>query len=110
ELYVAGIKGGSNTSTKGLLSVLWKPPEAKTETVKLSDYETTRASSAEEKAQKLAFETQLRIVYRGDVQEQQAKLQMQSIIASYKQFNSTYLNGFEAKRVLDDPFLVAHYR
>jgi hypothetical protein len=35
---------------------------------------------------------------------------MQSIIASYKQFNSTYLNGFEAKRVVDDPFLVAHYR
>jgi hypothetical protein len=109
ERYVAGIKGGGS-STKGLLSVLWKPPESKSEGTKLSDHETTRASAAEEKAQKLAFETQLRIVYRGNVHEQQAKLQMQSIIASYKQFNSTYLNGFEAKRVLDDPFLVAHYR
>ena len=109
ERYIAGIKGGSTTSTKGLMSLLWKPPEVKTEGVKLSDYETTRASAAVEKTQKLAFETQLRIVYRGNVQDQQAKLQMQSIVASYKQFNSTYLNGFEAKRILDDPFLVAHY-
>mgnify|MGYP007001773098 CR=1 FL=1 len=35
---------------------------------------------------------------------------MQSSVASYKQFNSTYLNGFEAKRIIDDPFLIAHYR
>jgi hypothetical protein len=110
ERYIAGIKGGGGASTKGLLSVLWKPPESKTEAVKLSDYETTRASAAQEKAQKLAFETQLRIVYRGNVHEQQAKLQMQSIIASYKQFNSTYLNGFEAKRVVDDQGIVARYR
>jgi len=110
ERYVAGIKGGGGTSTKGLMSLLWKPPETKAETPKLSDYETTRTSAAQEKAQKLAFETQLRIVYQGNTSEQQAKLQMQSIIASYKQFNSTYLNGFEAKRVIDDPFLVAHYR
>lgn len=110
EKYIAGIKGGGGTSTTGLMSALWKPPEVKTEAVKLSDYETTRASAAQEKSQKLAFETQLRIVYRGNTTMQQAQLQMQSIIASYKQFNSTYLNGFEAKRVLNDPFLVAHFR
>jgi hypothetical protein len=110
ERYIAGIKGGGGSSTTGLFSVLWKPPETKNETVKVSDFETTRASAAQEKSQKLAFETQLRVVYRGKVPEQQAKLQMQSIIASYKQFNSTYLNGFEAKRVADDQFLVAHYR
>jgi hypothetical protein len=110
ERYIAGIKNQSGTSSTGLMSALWKPPEIKSETVKISDYEQTRASAAEEKSQKLAFETQLRIVYRGNTSIQQAQLQMQSIIASYKQFNSTYLNGFEAKRVLNDPFLVAHYR
>jgi len=110
EKYIAGIKGGGGTTTTGFASMLWKPPEVKTESVKLSDYETTRASAAQEKTQKLAFESQLRIVYRGNTTEQQAKLQMQSIVASYKQFNSTYLNGFEAKQVRDDPFLVAHYR
>lgn len=110
ERYISGIKNQGGASTTGLMSALWKPPEVKNDTVKLNDYEQTRASSAEEKSQKLAFETQLRIVYRGHTGVQQAQLQMQSIIASYKQFNSTYLNGFEAKRVLDDPFLIAHFR
>jgi hypothetical protein len=110
EKYIAGIKSGAGTTTTGLMSALWKPPEVKTETVKISDYESTRASAAQEKSQKLAFETQVRIVYRGNTSVQQAQLQMQSIIASYKQFNSTYLNGFEAKRVADDSYLVAHYR
>lgn len=109
ERYVAGIKGGGMKTT-GLMSALWKPPEVTAETVKLTDADTTKASAAQDKAQKLAFETQLRIVYRGNASDQQAKLQMQSIIASYKQFNSTYLNGFEAKKVVDDPFLVAHFR
>lgn len=110
ERYISGIKNQSGSGTTGLMSVLWKPPEAKDAAVKLTDYQQTRASAAEEKTQKLSFETQLRIVYRGNTTLQQAQLQMQSIIASYKQFNSTYLNGFEAKRVLNDPFLVAHFR
>lgn len=110
ERYISGIKNQSGTSTTGIMTALWKPPEVKSETVKLTDYQTTRASAAEEKTQKLSFETQLRIVYRGNTSVQQAQLQMQSIIASYKQFNSTYLNGFEAKRVLNDPYLIAHFR
>lgn len=110
EKYIAGIKGGGGTKTVGLMSALWKPPEVQTESVKLSDFDTTKASAAQDKAQKLAYETQLRIVYRGKTNVQQARLQMQSIIASYKQFNSTYLNGFEAKKVADDPFLIAHFR
>lgn len=110
ERYVAKMKGQTTSSTMGLLSVLWAPPGSKSEAVKLTDAQQTRINSAEEKTQKLGFETQVRIVYRGNVPKQQAQLQMQSIVASYKQFNSTYLNGFEAKRILDDPFLVAHYR
>ena len=110
ERYIAKMKGQSSTTTTGLLSVLWAPPESKNETVKLTDAQQTRINSAEEKTQKLGFETQVRIVYRGNAPKQQAQLQMQSIVASYKQFNSTYLNGFETKRIIDDPFLVAHYR
>lgn len=110
ERYISRTKGGGGTTTTGLMSALWKPPETKTEAPKLADYEQTRISAAEEKSQKLAFETQLRIVYRGNSGLQTGQLQMQSIIASYKQFNSTYLNGFETKRIADDQFLVAHYR
>lgn len=110
ERYVARMRGQGSTTTTGMLSVLWAPPETKSEAARLSDDQQTRVSAAEQKTQKLAFETQVRIVYRGNTPKQQAQLQMQSIVASYKQFNSTYLNGFESKRVIDDPYLIAHYR
>jgi hypothetical protein len=94
----------------GLMSALWKPPEDTTSAVKLADYEQTRASGAEEKSQKLAFETTVRIVYRGAASGPQARLHMQSIIASYKQFNTTYLNGFETKQISENTLLVDQYR
>jgi len=110
ERYVAGLRGKSSSSATGMMSALWKPPESKTEAAKLTDYEQIRAGGAEEKSQKLAFETSVRIVYRGHAPIAQARLHMQSIIASYKQFNTTYLNGFEAKRVAHDDYLLAQYR
>lgn len=111
ERYLAGLKGGHSTTASGLVKMLWAPPDAAhSQPAKLAEYEQLRASGAEDKSQKIAFECQVRVVYRGSVNEQVAKLRMQSIIASYKQFNTTYLNGFEAKRIIDDPFLVAHYR
>jgi hypothetical protein len=94
----------------GLMGALWAPPTPKTETAKPTEYESVRAKGAEEKSQKLAFETQLRVVYRGHVDAHQARMKLQSIIASYKQFNTTYLNGFEQKRVTSDPLIPALYR
>ncbi|HEY9712834.1 MAG TPA: hypothetical protein V6C72_05155, partial [Chroococcales cyanobacterium] len=110
ERYIAGLRGKSSSSTSGLLSALWAPPATKTEAAKMTEYEQTRATAAEEKSQKLAFEAQVRIVYRGQTPMHQAKLRMQSIVASYKQFNTTYLNGFEQKRIIDDPLLVGYYK
>lgn len=110
ESYISGLRNKSANVTTGMMSALWKPPEVKTETGKLTDYEQVRASGAETKSQKLAFETVVRIVYRGHTPGPQAKLHMQSIIASYKQFNTTYLNGFEQKRVMNDPYKLAEYR
>src|SRR6185312_8274298 len=69
-----------------------------------------RAGGAEDKSHKLAFETSLRIIYRGNVTAHQASLRMQSIIASYKQFNTTYLNGFQEARITHDTGAVKHYR
>jgi hypothetical protein len=110
ERYIAKVKGGSKTSMTGLVSALWTPPTAKTEASKPAEYESVRAKGAEEKSQKLAFETQLRVVYRGHGDMNQARLRLQSIIASYKQFNTTYLNGFEQKRISSDPLLLGLYR
>lgn len=110
ERYVAKMRGQSSMTTTGMFSVLWAPPETKLESAHLTDDQQTRVNAAEQKTQKLAFETQVRIVYRGNTHKQQAMLQMQSIVASYKQFNSTYLNGFEVRRVADDPLVVFNYR
>lgn len=112
ERYVAGLrgktKGGSGAS---LLSALWAPPtEAKPQAASLTEYEQARASGAEEKSHKLAFESSVRIVYRGHAPLQQAKLRLQSIIASYKQFNTTYLNGFDQRSITESPALLDAYQ
>ncbi|HWT56054.1 MAG TPA: type IV secretion system DNA-binding domain-containing protein [Candidatus Microsaccharimonas sp.] len=110
ERYAAGLRGKSSSSGSGMLTALWTPPESKSEAVKLTDYEQLRASSAEAKTQKLAFETTVRVIYRGHALSPQARLHMQSIIASYKQFNTTYLNGFEQRQVSSNMAVVQAYR
>ncbi len=112
EHYISGQKNRTSKTTIGvgsLASALWTPPDLKTETTQLTDYEQTRVSAAEEKSQKLAFETVLRIVYKGNITGPEAQLRLQSIIASYKQFNTTYLNGFEQSKVVDRQ-VEAYYR
>jgi len=112
ERYISGLRGGGSRSGPGtLLTALWAPPDHKGSEggAKLAEYEQARASGAEDKSHKLAFEANLRIVYKGNAPQQQAKLRLQSIVASYKQFNTTYLNGFEQARLSEDPAAVSHY-
>ena len=112
ERYIAGVRGKTKAGNPAvLLTALWTPPEQKgAEPAKLTEYEQLRANGAETKSQKLAFEVALRIVYRGNAPLPTAQLRMQSILASYKQFNTTYLNGFEQKRIVQDSYLLSQYR
>ncbi len=96
ERYIATMKG---SGSGGLTKALWTPPEGSTQP-KLAEHQTARISAAETKAQKLGYDVCVRIVYAGQSSEAEAKMRLQSIIASYKQFNSTYLNGF-ASRFID---------
>lgn len=111
ERYIAKMRGGGGGGMGNLLGALWAPPGTAGggQANKPADYETTRIGGAEEKSQKLAFEMAVNIVYRGNVHVTQARLRMQSIVASYKQFNTTYLNGFETKRVHTDQSAPAKY-
>ncbi|CAN5140670.1 hypothetical protein BH09PAT3_BH09PAT3_0570 [soil metagenome] len=112
EHYVAGLRGKTKSvaNPTAVLGALWaQPEEGKSEKAQLTEYETSRAGAAEEKSHKLAFESSLRIVYRGSAPINHAKLRLQSIIASYKQFNTTYLNGYEQKRINEDPQLLLQY-
>ena len=85
----------------GVLGALWRPPEAgdysstATEVkVELSERDKTRIAKAEEKATKLGYEVKIRLAYLGQT-EIDAKLNMQALVGTFKQFNSTNLNGFK---------------
>ncbi len=109
EQYAGRIRGATKTNTTGLVSALWAPPEARTDTPKLAEYESARANAAEEKSHKLAYEVTVRIVYRGTSQPQ-ARMRLQAITSSFKQFNTTYLNGFAQRPFTGSEFDVEQYR
>lgn len=97
-------RGGSTTTGNGLawaaqsLEALWHSPESgpggTTTAPELSERDKSRITEAETKSQKLGYQVKIRLAYLGDDQVT-AKMQMQSIVGAFKQFNSTNLNGFK---------------
>ncbi len=80
------------------LGALFRPPEGGTATpvtVELSERAKTQVEKAEEKATKLGYEVKIRLVYLGSDQ-MDAKLNMQALVGTFKQYNSTNLNGFKS--------------
>ena len=80
-----------------VIAALWRPPEGGTEqpvTVELSERDKTRIAKAEEKATKLGYSVKIRLAYVGQ-DEVNAKLNMQALVGTFKQYNSTNLNGFK---------------
>ena len=61
--------------------------------MELSERAKTQIAKAEEKATKLGYEVKIRLAYLGS-SEVDAKLNMQALVGTFKQFNSTNLNGF----------------
>ncbi len=78
------------------IGALFRPPEGTAPaTVELSDRTKTQISKAEEKAEKLGYEVKIRLAYLGNDQTD-AKLNMQALVGTFKQYNSTNLNGFKS--------------
>lgn len=96
NLFGAG-SGGAGQYFAGLLEALWAPPKQGEESKpkELSDRNKTRIAEAEKKATKLGYQVKIRIAYLGG-SAATAKLRMQGIVGTFKQFNSTNLNGFKA--------------
>lgn len=96
----------------GLLAALWQPPEAGSggsSLKELSDRDKTRIAEAEKKATKLGYQVQIRIAYLGESQTN-AKLRLQALVGTFKQFNSTNLNGFRQGKMSLDKEDLAKYR
>jgi len=80
------------------IEALWKPPEQTatgSTAPELSERDKTRISEIENKSVKLGYQVKIRIAYLG---ENQAipKQRMQALVGTFKQFNSTNLNGFKS--------------
>lgn len=109
ERWVKSIKAGSVSlfSNGGgfrwliqALGALWQPPTAEsgiTAVKELSDRDKTRISEAEKKATKLGYQVKIRLAYLGE-STANAHLRMQAIVGTFKQFNSTNLNGFKMSK------------
>lgn len=89
--------GGGGKWLAGLFEALWSPPEqgAANKPAEISERNKTRVVEAEKKATKLGYQVKIRIAYLGESQTD-AKLRMQGIVGTFKQFNSTNLNGFKS--------------
>lgn len=106
DKWISSVKKGKSKSIDlgsfqwwfGILSALWKPPtegdKAKSGPSEMSERDKTRTSEAEKKATKLGYEVKIRLAYLGESTDS-ARLRMQAIVGSFKQFNSTNLNGFK---------------
>ncbi|HET8883989.1 MAG TPA: type IV secretion system DNA-binding domain-containing protein [Candidatus Saccharimonadales bacterium] len=97
----------------GLFEALWRPPEQGTgaggTAKELSERDKTRLAEAEKKATKLGYQVKIRLAYLGE-SESNAKLRMQAIVGTFKQFNSTNLNGFRMTKTSFRKEDLAHYR
>lgn len=115
--YVARVKsgmirsGGHNATYYALrtLEALWKPPEDAAKAPEVSERDKGRIAEIEKKSIKLGYQVKVRITYLGHDQ-QTARLRMQGIVGSFKQYNSTNLNGFQIKSPTYDNDGVAQYR
>jgi len=95
--------GGSGASAVSyaaqVFGALAKPPapgEGTAAAPELSERDKTRVTSIQEKSTKLGYQVKIRILYAGHDQHT-ARLRLQALVGAFKQFNTTNLNGFEAK-------------
>lgn len=103
--YVEQIKKGSLINFGGgkgmsfvsqLFGLLWKPPEnggGSAVTREISEREKTRIAEIEKKSVKLGYQVKIRMAYLGHDQNV-ARQRIQGLVGTFKQFNSTNLNGF----------------
>ena len=106
-------RGGGFQWLISIFTALWQPPEQGTSkdkpSVEVSDRDKTRISEAEKKATKLGYDVKIRLAYLGESQTS-AKLHMQALVGTFKQFNSTNLNGFKSTKAVFGKEILDKYR
>ena len=108
DKWISSVKSGKKVISSGVIDWTWlvealgalfRPPAGGTNsevTVELSERAKSQISKAEEKATKLGYDVKIRLAYLGQ-NETDAKLNMQALVGTFKQYNSTSINGFQQK-------------
>ena len=117
ESWIEKIRSGSTKLSfnwqwiGSLFEALWRPPEGDetVKTVEISERDKSRISEAEKKANKLGYRVKIQLAYLGGSQEN-ARLRMQALVGTFKQFNSTNLNGFISKKDSFDESAIARFQ
>lgn len=95
---LSGGSGGGMRWMADIFAALWTPPvqgsAGAPSVAVLSERDKTRIAEAEKKATKLGYQVKIRFAYLGESQTN-AKLRMQALVGTFKQYNSTNLNGFK---------------
>ena len=105
-----GLPSGFTSSLGHFIGALWQPPEAKSGSAPIiSERDQGRISAIEEKSKKLGYQVKIRMVYLG-LDKTAARLRMQAIVGTFKQFNSTNLNGFAQSHTSFDLDRIAEYQ
>jgi len=110
ERYTEHIRNKQSGHNKSLMSTLLGNQANASAASKIAEHENAQASAAEAKSHKIAYEVALRLVYRGNMSPSHAKMRLHSIAASFKQFNTTYLNGFSQRFLGDEDKWLEQYR
>ncbi|MDO8335293.1 MAG: type IV secretion system DNA-binding domain-containing protein [Candidatus Saccharibacteria bacterium] len=94
-----GLSGNGMSFASQVLEMLWKPPESTGAgaTREVSEREKTRISEIEKKSVKLGYQVKVRIAYLGH-DNNIARQRIQGLVGTFKQFNSTNLNGFRVAK------------
>lgn len=107
DKWVTAVKAGKKVITSGVdwtwaveaIGALFRPPAGGTNSetkIELSERAKAQIAKAEEKATKLGYSVKIRLAYLGQ-NETDAKLNMQALVGTFKQYNSTSINGFQQK-------------
>ncbi|QHN42597.1 type IV secretion system DNA-binding domain-containing protein [Candidatus Mycosynbacter amalyticus] len=120
--WISKVKNGGGFSISSGFDMKWlgtlaealvKPPETgaggEAKPKELSERDKTRIAEAEKKATKLGYQVKIRLAYLGESQAN-AKLRMQALVGTYKQYNSTNLNGFKQSNSSMDKDSLGAYR
>lgn len=82
-----------------IVKALWEPPQStgsSSVSVELDERRKEQVSAAEQKSQKLGYEVKIRLAALSSNVET-SRQEIQSLFGTFKQFNSTNLNGFRLK-------------